>query len=101
MSAPSPAKGLIALLRLPYWLMTGGLALLTALAITKGDFASVQTALGNGNALLAGVLIFFSMAAITSAGFAINDFFDKESDAIIKPKRPIPSGALTLGQVIL
>ncbi len=81
--------------------MTGGLALLTALAITKGDFASVQTVLGNGNTLLSGVLIFFSMAAITSAGFAINDFFDKESDAIIKPKRPIPSGALTLQQVIL
>ena len=70
--------------------MTGGLALLTAFAITKGDFSNLQTA----------PLIFFSMAAITSAGFAINDFFDKESDAVIKPKRPIPSGALTLKQVI-
>ena len=90
MSKTPPAKGLIALLRLPYWLMTGGLALLTAFAITKGDFSNLQTA----------PLIFFSMAAITSAGFAINDFFDKESDAVIKPKRPIPSGALTLKQVI-
>jgi len=90
LSKTPPAKGLIALLRLPYWLMTGGLALLTAFAITKGDFSNLQTA----------PLIFFSMAAITSAGFAINDFFDKESDAVIKPKRPIPSGALTLKQVI-
>ena len=90
MSKTPPAKGLIALLRLPYWLMTGGLALLTAFAITKGNFATWQVV----------PLIFFSMACITSAGFAINDYFDKESDAVIKPKRPIPSGALTLKQVI-
>lgn len=90
MSKMPPAKGLVALLRLPYWLMTGGLALLTAFAITKGNFLNMQI-LG---------LIFFSMACITSAGFAINDYFDKESDAIIKPKRPIPSGSLSLRQVI-
>jgi len=40
------------------------------------------------------------MALITSAGFAINDYFDRESDAVIKPKRPIPSGALSLKQVV-
>ena len=36
------------------------------------------------------------MAFITSAGFSINDYFDRESDAIIKPKRPIPSGLFSL-----
>ena len=91
MTTPTPARGLIALLRLPYWLMTGGLSLLTAFAITKNPLSlSVQTILP----------IFFSMAFITSAGFAINDYFDRESDAVIKPKRPIPSGALTLKQVV-
>ncbi len=85
----TPARGLIALLRLPYWLMTGGLSLLTAFAITK-DAISLETVL----------LIFFSMAFITSAGFSVNDYFDRESDAIIKPRRPIPSGALSLKQVI-
>jgi len=40
------------------------------------------------------------MAFIASAGFAINDYFDRESDAVIKPKRPIPSGALMLKQVV-
>ncbi len=85
----SPARGLLALLRMPYWLMTGGLSLLTAFAITKSVIAPEQI-----------VLIFFSMAFITSAGFAINDYFDRESDAIIKPKRPIPAGALTLKQVV-
>ena len=89
MTPASPAKGLIALLRLPYWLMTGGLSVLTAFAITKTMIAP-QTIL----------LIFFSMAFITSAGFAINDYFDRESDAVIKPKRPIPSGALSLKQVV-
>lgn len=89
MPTTSASKGLIALLRLPYWLMTGGLSLLTALAITKATL-NVEMAL----------LTFFSMAFITSAGFAINDYYDRESDAVIKPKRPIPSGALSLRQVI-
>ena len=91
MTPATPARGLIALLRLPYWLMTGGLSVLTAFAITKDPLSlSVQTVM----------LIFFSMAFITSAGFAINDYFDRESDAVIKPKRPIPSGALSLKQVV-
>src|SRR4030066_677905 len=85
----TPIRGLIALLRLPYWMMTGGLALLMSLAITKGAI-NLET----------GLLTFFSMAFITSAGFSINDYFDKESDAVIKPKRPIPSGALSLKQVV-
>jgi len=85
----TPARGLIALLRLPYWMMTGGLSLITAFAITK-DLIAFDTIL----------LIFFSMACITSAGFSINDYFDRESDAVIKPKRPIPSGALSLKQVV-
>ncbi len=82
-------RGLIALLRLPYWMMSGGLALLTAFAITHGVF-SVETV----------VLVFFSMSMITSAGFAVNDYFDRESDALIKPKRPIPAGSLSLKQVV-
>jgi geranylgeranylglycerol-phosphate geranylgeranyltransferase len=91
MTTPAPARGLIALLRLPYWLMTGGLSLLTAFAISKNPLGfSVQIAL----------LIFFSMAFITSAGFAINDYFDRESDAVIKPNRPLPSGALSSKQVV-
>lgn len=87
------SKGLIALLRLPYWLMTGGLSLLTAFAITS----ALGRTLPNITTL---VLIFFSMAFVTSAGFALNDYYDRESDAIIKPKRPIPSGALSLRLVV-
>jgi geranylgeranylglycerol-phosphate geranylgeranyltransferase len=85
----TPFRGLIALLRLPYWMMTGGLSLLTAFAITR-DTLGFETIL----------LVFFSMAFITSAGFSINDYFDRASDAVIKPKRPIPSGALSSKQVV-
>ena len=84
-------RGLIALLRLPYWMMSGGLALLTAFAIAPLGILDLKIV----------PLIFFSMAFITSAGFAVNDYFDRESDAIIKPKRPIPAGSLSLRQVVV
>ena len=83
-------RGLIALLRLPYWMMSGGLALLTAFAITPPGTLDLKIV----------PLIFFSIAFVTSAGFSVNDYFDRESDAIIKPKRPIPAGSLSLKQVI-
>ncbi|MFA5572846.1 MAG: UbiA family prenyltransferase [Candidatus Bathyarchaeia archaeon] len=95
MISTSPVRGLIALIRLPYWMMTGGLAVLTAFAISKGNFADISTLMGNLNFVIVALLTFFSMAFIASAGFAINDYFDCESDAVIKPNRPIPSGALS------
>lgn len=101
MNASSPARGLIALLRLPYWMMTGGLAVLTAFAILKGNFSDVPTTLGYLNVGVVALLTFFSMAFIASAGFAINDYFDRVSDAVIKPKRPIPSGALSYKQAVV
>jgi len=38
------------------------------------------------------ILAFFFTAA---GGYAINDYVDRESDAIVKPDRPIPSGQIT------
>ncbi len=35
------------------------------------------------------------MALVTAAGNVINDFFDAEIDAVNRPDRPIPSGAVT------
>jgi len=80
----SALTGFLKLLRLPYWLMTGGLAVITLAALKQGniDFKIFM-------------LTFFSMAFLSSAGFSINDYFDRESDAIIKPKRPIPSREIT------
>lgn len=34
---------------------------------------------------------FLTVVLIASGGFAINDYFDSESDAIVHPERPIPS----------
>lgn len=77
-------KGILKLLRLPYWLMTGGLSSLT-LAALQHETLDPQKLL----------LTFFSMAFIGSAGFSINDFFDRKSDALVKPNRPIPSGEIS------
>ncbi len=97
----TPARGLIALLRLPYWLMTGGLAVLTAFALLKGNFSDVPTLLGPMNIALVAILTFFSLSFIASGGFAINDYYDRISDAVIKPKRPIPSGAVSYKEAVL
>jgi len=83
-------RGFIGLIRPTYWLMTGGLSILTALVLLKGDFS-----------LEVYLKIFVSMAFIASGGFAINDYFDKKSDAIVKPDRPIPSGAISPIQAIV
>jgi geranylgeranylglycerol-phosphate geranylgeranyltransferase len=80
---------------MPYWMMTGGLAVLTAFAIIKGNFADIPTTLGSLNVSVVMLLTFLSMSFIASGGFAINDYYDRVSDAVIKPKRPIPSGALS------
>jgi len=74
---------LIMLLRPPYWLMTGGLSVLTIIALQRG--------LPETDLL---VLVVVSAICITSGGFAFNDYIDQESDAIVKKDRPIPSQRL-------
>lgn len=39
-------------------------------------------------------LAFFTVFALTGASMAINDYYDKEIDAINEPNRPIPSGII-------
>lgn len=41
------------------------------------------------------LLASLSGALIASGGYAINDYFDVEIDAINRPERPLPSGAIT------
>jgi len=40
-------------------------------------------------------LIFFTVFLITGAGNAINDYYDRDIDAINRPERPIPSGRVS------
>jgi 4-hydroxybenzoate polyprenyltransferase len=83
-------KAFVMLLRPPYWLMTGGLSVLTMITLQRGvpDFG-----------LLA--LVILSAICISSAGFAFNDYIDQESDAIVKKNRPIPSKSLAPWHALL
>jgi len=82
-SLKTQLMALIMLLRPPYWLMTGGLSVLTIIALQRG--------LPETNLL---ALVVVSAICITSGGFAFNDYIDQESDSIVKKDRPIPSQRL-------
>lgn len=83
-------KALFLLLRPPYWLMTGGLSVLTIIALQRG--IPEISLLG---------LVVLSAICITSGGFAFNDYIDQESDAIVKKNRPIPSQKLVPWHALL
>jgi 4-hydroxybenzoate polyprenyltransferase len=83
-------KALIMLLRPPYWLMTGGLSVLTIFTLQRG-WPETE--------LLA--LVVLSAICISSGGFAFNDYIDQESDAIVKKNRPIPSQSLAPWHALL
>jgi geranylgeranylglycerol-phosphate geranylgeranyltransferase len=83
-------KAFIMLLRPPYWLMTGGLSVLTIFTLQRG---------WPETDLLA--LVILSAICITSGGFAFNDYIDQESDAIVKKNRPIPSQSLAPWHALL
>ena len=40
-------------------------------------------------------LVFFAVFAVTGAGNGVNDYFDREIDAVNRPRRPIPSGRIS------
>ena len=47
------------------------------------------------------LLGFLTGFALTGASMAINDYYDREIDAINEPQRPIPSGAVTPNQALV
>ncbi len=62
-----------------------------------GLAAIVAYLIDTGTIIPESLLLFFIVALITAAGNVINDFFDAEIDAINRPDRPIPSGAVSRG----
>lgn len=82
-------KAFVRLLRPAYWLMTGGLSVLVMITLSKGFPDVIQM-----------VLVFLSAAFITSGGFAFNDYCDWQTDAFVKPDRPIPSKHLSPSQAL-
>lgn len=47
------------------------------------------------------LLIFLAVFFVTGAGNAVNDYFDREIDAVNRPDRPIPSGRVTPRQALM
>lgn len=82
MDAPDRLRGAIALTRPGNAIAAGALTFVGTLV--AGDPFSAAA----GAAVAATVLA-------TGAGMGINDYFDREIDAINRPERPIPSGALS------
>lgn len=69
-----------------------GLAIIVGAAVTGG--ASI---LGSPLTL---VLSFVTGFCITGAAMTINDYYDREIDAVNEPGRPIPSGRVTPGEAV-
>ena len=92
-SLKTTLKAIIMLIRPPYWLMTGGLSVLTIITLRRGILETTD------QSILA--LVVLSAICISSGGFAFNDYIDQESDAIVKKNRPIPSKALTPWHALL
>ena len=64
-------------------------------SLVAGLAAIVAYLIATGTVIPETLLLFFVVALITAAGNVINDFFDAEIDAINRPDRPIPSGAVS------
>ncbi|MCW3981515.1 MAG: UbiA family prenyltransferase, partial [Candidatus Bathyarchaeota archaeon] len=47
------------------------------------------------------VLGFLTGFFLTASAMAINDFYDREIDAINEPRRPIPSGAVSPNEALV
>jgi geranylgeranylglycerol-phosphate geranylgeranyltransferase len=66
-------------------------------SLVAGLAAIIAYLIVTGTIIPESLLLFFIVALITAAGNVINDFFDAEIDAINRPDRPIPSGAISRG----
>jgi geranylgeranylglycerol-phosphate geranylgeranyltransferase len=66
-------------------------------SLVAGLAAIVAYLIATGMIIPETLLLFSIVALITAAGNVINDFFDAEIDAINRPDRPIPSGAVLRG----
>jgi geranylgeranylglycerol-phosphate geranylgeranyltransferase len=60
-----------------------------------GFAAIIGLAVARGDDPLAITLTFLAVFLITGAGNVINDYYDRDIDAINRPKRPIPSGRIS------
>ncbi|HQI69074.1 MAG TPA: UbiA family prenyltransferase, partial [Methanothrix sp.] len=57
--------------------------------------AIIGLAIAGGLAPCATALIFLAVFLVTGAGNAVNDYCDRQIDAVNRPGRPIPSGRIS------
>ncbi len=68
--------------------------------LMAGAAALIGLLIAGGWEIEAAALIFLTVFLVTGAGNAVNDYFDREIDAINRPKRPIPSGRISSGAAL-
>jgi geranylgeranylglycerol-phosphate geranylgeranyltransferase len=88
---PVPRGGMASLLRLARPLNAG----MSAVAVAVGGIVAVGPAAWGASARSL-VLAAAAAAAFTAGGNALNDIFDRETDRINHPDRPLPSGRMTV-----
>lgn len=83
-------KTVLELIRLP-GMFTAHADILAAFLITGAEFEKINTLL----------LVLLSSSCLFSAGMALNDYFDVETDRRERPQRPIPSGRISGSMALL
>ncbi|NLL10626.1 MAG: UbiA family prenyltransferase, partial [Methanomicrobiales archaeon] len=66
-------------------------------AVVAGLAGILATIIATGSVPAEFFFIFLIILTITGAGNVINDYYDREIDAINQPSRPIPSGKISPG----
>ncbi len=73
-------------------------------SLMMGFAVLVGAVIGGGSGILGSTaylaLAFVTGFAFTGSAMAINDYYDREIDAINEPQRPIPSGAMTPNEAL-
>ena len=70
-------------------------------SVVAGLAAIVAYLIATGTLVYGALLLMAVVALITAAGNVINDYFDAGIDAINRPDRPIPSGAVSRNAALL
>jgi geranylgeranylglycerol-phosphate geranylgeranyltransferase len=73
-------------------------------SLMMGFAVLVGAVIGGGSGILGSTvylfLAFVTGFAFTGSAMAVNDYYDREIDAINEPQRPIPSGAMTPNEAL-
>jgi geranylgeranylglycerol-phosphate geranylgeranyltransferase len=69
--------------------------------LMAGVAAIIGLLMAGGRDVQPAVLIFLAVFLVTGAGNAVNDYYDREIDAVNRPDRPVPSGRVTPRQALM